>query len=135
MSQHCRRDIICFEISSSADRISVEGGNSIGLGLVGCHGGVAPPPDAVEISKNLKKFPRKLRKIHYSSIFFIECNKASVSFWCRWAEPTNYREILRNFRKFSKYFVRKLQKCIILPSISKNIPSAVLHFSQFGRKT
>ena len=40
-----------------------------------------------------------------------------------------------NLRKFSKNFLRKSQKCIILPHFSKKLTDPDLIFRAFGQKT
>ena len=53
-------------------------------------------------------------------------------FFARLEEKHNVLEILR---KFSKYFLRKLRKCIILAYFSKKLTNHALIFCAFGRKT
>ena len=47
----------------------------------------------------------------------------------------NSWEILRKFRKFSKNFLRKFRKILVLAYLSKNLTNHALIFCAFGRKT
>ena len=70
--------------------------------------------------------------MNYFSIFFKKFNKPWVNF-----SPFGRKKpkMLGNFEKFSKNFLRKLQKCIILANFSKDLTNYALVFRAFGRKT
>ena len=82
--------------------------------------------------RKLKKFLRKLRKMHYFSIFFKWFNKPYVNFMRVWTKNTSCWKIWENL---SKNFLGQLRKCIILAYFSKKVNKSCVNFSRFGRKT
>ena len=87
-----------------------------------------PSPRTQEnFRKFAKKFLKNIAKMLNFSILFKKFNKPWVNFSHVWTKNTNCWEILRNFRKFSKYFF------VILTYSSKNLTIHPLFFRAFGR--
>ena len=69
-----------------------------------------------EMFRNFSKdFLRKYQKMHYFRIFFKKISQTKWLFFGIWTKNT----LLKNFWKFSKDFVRKLWKSIILTCFKK----------------
>ena len=66
--------------------------------------------------------------MQYFSIFFKKFNEPCINFSLVWTTNTICWKFSLNFRKFSKVFLSKLRKCIILPSFSKNLTIHALIF-------
>ena len=87
-----------------------------GSGSWGVRGAEPPPPGAGEFSKILKRFLKKIAKIHYFSMFSRQFNKPCADFSRVW---TKNNKLLGNFEKIFEFF-SKMRKYVILAYFSKN---------------
>ena len=89
-----------------------------------------------EIFRNFRKiFLRKLRKIHYFSVFFKRFNELCGNFSPVWTKMQIVGNFSKIFQKISKNFLGKLLKTHYFSMFSKNLINHAFGFRAFGRKT
>ena len=105
-------------------------GVKVMAGLVGVWGGGAP-----RTPENFGKFAKKMQKCIILAYFSKEFNKPRVNFSRVWTKNTNSWEILRNFRKFSKYFFSKFRKIHYFSIVFEKFNKPCFNFSRVRTRT